>query len=207
MIKQIVIASGNKGKIKEFDNLLSNWSVKISSQSEFDVPEADETGLSFVENAIIKARNACEHTGLPSIADDSGLSVEALNGEPGIYSARYSQDLVGNAVCDATNNQKLLSKLEGVPDVERKARFICAVVFMRHAKDPVPVIAVGEWQGRILHAPQGANGFGYDPLFYVEQQACASAELLPEIKNKISHRGQATKLLVEQLQLKGLLGA
>lgn len=204
-MNKIVIATGNQGKIKEFNNLLSVWNIEAISQSAFDVPEADETGLSFVENAIIKARNACKYSGLPAIADDSGLSVDALNGEPGIYSARYSSDIAGDAADDSTNNSKLLEKLADVPEDKRQARFICALVFMRHELDPVPIIAVGEWQGKILQSPRGNNGFGYDPLFYVEEKNCASAELPPEVKNKISHRGKATALLLEQLQNSGYL--
>jgi XTP/dITP diphosphohydrolase len=169
--------------------------MTVIPQTEFNVEEVEETGLTFVENAILKARNAAAHTGLPAIADDSGLEVDYLKGAPGIYSARYAGEDGG----DAANNQKLLQALEGVVEAERSARFQCVMVFMRHAEDPVPLVAQGSWEGRILTAPQGENGFGYDPLFWVPQQGCSSAELAAEVKNKLSHRGQALKKLVELL--------
>jgi len=205
-MSQIVIASGNPGKIKEFSVMFSAFAIQVKSQNEFGVPEAEGTGLSFVENAIIKARNACLHTGLPAIADDSGLAVDALNGAPGIYSARFSQDLEGDAANDSTNNIKLLANLESVKEGERTAQFICALVYMRHADDPVPVIAIGEWRGCILRELRGNNGFGYDPLFFVEEQGCTSAELPPETKNRISHRGKATAALLGELKQRGCLG-
>ena len=164
-------------------------------QSEFGVTDAEETGLSFVENAIIKARHACEVTGLPSIADDSGIEVDALNGDPGIYSARYS-GIAGDGADDA-NNTKLLQALEHVKDAERTARFQCVIVYLRHAADPVPLICQGTWEGRILTEAHGSDGFGYDPLFYVPTHQCASAELPEETKNAISHRGQALQKLLK----------
>jgi XTP/dITP diphosphohydrolase len=188
-LQQIVLASGNAGKIREIQALLPEFS--IVAQSAFDITEAEETGLSFVENAIIKARNAALHSGLSAIADDSGLVVDALQGAPGIFSARYA----GVTASDQDNFQKLLQALDGVPDAERTARFVCVMVFMRHAEDPLPVIAQGAWEGRILLQPQGENGFGYDPVFWVPERNCASAELSAEVKNALSHRGKALKAL------------
>lgn len=205
MTTRIVIASNNQGKVNEFKALFDAWSIETRSQAEFDVPDVEEAGLSFVENAIIKARNACRHTGLPAIADDSGLAVDALNGAPGIYSARYSKDLQGDAANDSTNNIKLLANLEAVEDDKRTAQFICALVYMRHVDDPVPIIAIGEWRGRILREPRGNNGFGYDPLFFVEAQGRTSAELAPETKNRISHRGIATAALLHELKQHGCI--
>jgi len=194
-MSRVVLATGNKGKVRELGELLANFEMEVVPQTEFNVEEVEETGLTFVENAILKARNAAAHTGLPAIADDSGLEVDYLKGAPGIYSARYAGEDGG----DAANNQKLLQALEGVVEAERSARFQCVMVFMRHAEDPVPLVAQGSWEGRILTAPQGENGFGYDPLFWVPQQGCSSAELAAEVKNKLSHRGQALKKLVELL--------
>ncbi len=189
----VVLASGNAGKLKELNRILGPLDMTLVSQAEFDVPEVPEDGLSFVENAIIKARAAAAHTGLPAIADDSGLEVDYLKGAPGIHSARYS----GQG--DAANNAKLLHALEGVPDDQRGARFQCVLVFMRHAQDPTPVVCQGSWEGRILLEPRGVQGFGYDPLFYVPDQGCSSAELEPALKNRISHRARASALLLEAL--------
>jgi len=188
-LQQIVLASGNAGKIREIQALLPNY--PIVAQSAFDITEAEETGLSFVENAIIKARNAALHSGLPAIADDSGLVVDALHGAPGVLSARYA----GAAANDRDNLQKVLQALDGVPDEQRTARFVCVMVFMQHAEDPLPVIAQGVWEGRILHQPKGENGFGYDPIFWVPELDCAAAELSAEVKNALSHRGKALKTL------------
>jgi len=199
-----VIASGNKGKLKEFARIFAGFSIKAIPQSDFNVVEAEETGLSFIENAIIKARNAAQHTKLPALADDSGLEVAALKGEPGIYSARYSKDVAGDNYSDASNNQKLLAKLEGVE--HRAARFVCSLAFVRHEHDPVPIVCVAYWDGRILDKPSGDAGFGYDPLFYVDEEACSAAQLDPQRKNSISHRGQAMKLLKEQLVVQGVIG-
>ena len=194
MDKQIVVlASGNAGKLREFNRILEPLHMDIRSQAEFDVPEVPEDGLSFVENAIIKARAACEHTGLPAIADDSGLEVDYLQGAPGIHSARYS----GQG--DAANNAKLLQAMEGVPEHQRSARFQCVLVYMRHAADPMPLVCQGSWEGRILLSEQGEQGFGYDPLFYVPEHDCSSAQLPPGEKNRISHRAKASALLLQAL--------
>lgn len=193
MSKRIVLASGNKGKVKEIQAILAEKDIEVVPQSEFDVPEAEETGLCFVENAILKARNAAAHTGLPAIADDSGLSVDALRGEPGVFSSRYA----GPQCDDEDNNRLLLKNLEGVPQEKRTARFQCAIVYMEHEKDPMPVIAQANWEGFIVEQPSGKNGFGYDPLFWVPSHDCTSAELSAEIKNSLSHRGQALRKFVE----------
>ncbi|MFW1677317.1 XTP/dITP diphosphatase [Pontibacter sp. JAM-7] len=187
MIEKIVLASGNRGKLREFNQILESLQVSVIPQSEFDVADAKETGLSFVENAILKARHAASVTGLPALADDSGLEVDALKGAPGIYSARFS----GPDATDARNNTKLLAELEGLPAEQRTARFRCVLVFMRHATDPTPLICQGTWQGRILTAPQGDNGFGYDPLFWIDSLGKTSAQLASAEKNRLSHRGQA----------------
>lgn len=194
-MKELVLASHNAGKLRELQALLGD-SVMIRSISEFTDIEPEETGLSFIENAILKARHACQVSGLPALADDSGLTVDYLQGAPGIYSARYSA--TGG---DAGNNQKLLSALQGVPDHQRGAQFICVLALLQHANDPLPIICQGRWQGRILHAAQGENGFGYDPLFYVAEQQCSSAELPSTLKNQLSHRAQAMQLLKQQLSL------
>ena len=193
---RVVLASGNAGKVREFNQLLAGEHIEVLPQSSFGVPEAEETGLTFVENAILKARNAARHTGLPALADDSGIEVDALNGAPGIYSARYA----GTGASDEDNLRKLLDALEGVPEEERGARFQCVIVYLRHAEDPTPLICQGTWEGRILTAPRGANGFGYDPIFYVPDQDASSAELPPETKNRLSHRGQALRKLLEALR-------
>jgi XTP/dITP diphosphohydrolase len=193
--ERIVLASNNAGKVREINELLAEQGITVVPQKEYDIPEADETGLTFVENAILKARNAAAHSGCPAIADDSGLEVDALRGAPGIYSARYA----GPGCSDADNNQKLLEALKDVPEAERTARFQCVMVYMRHAEDPTPIICQGSWEGRILNSPQGENGFGYDPVFLVPEEGCSSAELSPEVKNRLSHRGQALKRLVAAL--------
>ena len=197
-MKQIVLASGNIGKVREINQLLSQSGFEVIPQSDFGVPEADETGLTFVENAILKARNAAMHTGLPAIADDSGLEVDALKGAPGIYSARYA----GAGASDAQNLGKLLADMRDVPDEQRTARFQCLMVCMKHAEDPTPLICQGTWEGSILHKPRGAQGFGYDPVFYVPGKNCSSAELDPETKNSLSHRAKAMQCLVEKLSVK-----
>lgn len=189
---KIVLATGNQGKVKELANLLADHNIDIVPQSQFDVPEVAETGTTFVENAIIKARHAAKITGLPAIADDSGLEVDALNGAPGVISARYA----GENATDATNNAKLLAELDGVEAEKRTGRFHCVLVYMRHADDPTPIICHGVWEGSMLSAPQGEQGFGYDPLFWVESHQCSSAQLPRDEKNKLSHRGKALKQLV-----------
>ncbi|WP_370277035.1 XTP/dITP diphosphatase [Pontibacterium sp.] len=196
MINKIVLASGNKGKLREFNQVLGEMDVEVVPQSDFNVCDADETGLSFVENAIIKARHAAQVTGLPALADDSGLEVDALQGAPGIYSARFA----GPGAEDTDNNAKLLDLLKDLPEEKRTARFRCLLVFMRHAEDPTPLICQGTWEGRILLEARGDNGFGYDPLFLVPELDKASAELPPEQKNKLSHRGQAVAELIERIK-------
>lgn len=191
----IVLASNNAGKVREIERLLAESRIHIRPQGEYGVPEAEETGLTFVENAILKARNAARHSGLPAIADDSGLEVDALRGAPGIYSARYA----GPGATDEANLLKLLADLADVPETERTARFQCVLVYLRHAEDPTPLICQGTWEGRILFEPRGSNGFGYDPIFVVPSHGCSSAELDPDTKNRLSHRGQALRRLQEQL--------
>jgi XTP/dITP diphosphohydrolase len=195
-MQKIVLASGNHGKLKEFQGLLSNCGLDVRPQADWDVDDVEETGLSFVENAILKARHASQHSGLPALADDSGLEVDALQGQPGIYSARFA----GSDASDADNNHKLLQQLADVEEQQRSARFQCLLVLVRHALDPTPLICQGTWNGRILTAAAGDNGFGYDPLFYVPEQDCSSAQLPAETKNRISHRGQAIARLLVKLQ-------
>ncbi|MEX1033738.1 MAG: RdgB/HAM1 family non-canonical purine NTP pyrophosphatase [Cellvibrionaceae bacterium] len=191
---QIVVASNNGGKLREFQQLLKELPLELCPQSDFGITPAEETGLSFVENAILKARHACKQSGLPAIADDSGLAVDALRGAPGIYSARYS-----GTNDDEANNRLLLENLKSVPETQRGARFHCALAYMRYEEDPCPIICQASWEGQILFAPQGENGFGYDPLFYLPLSGCSSAELPPEQKNRISHRGQAMRKLLREL--------
>jgi XTP/dITP diphosphohydrolase len=193
--RRVVLASLNPGKAREVGQLLAGSGLEVVSQAALGVPEAAETAPTFVENALLKARHAAQLSGLPAIADDSGLAVDALGGAPGIYSARYA----GPGADDAANNRKLLEALAGLSDAARTARFICVVVYLRHAADPVPLICEGVWRGRLLEAPRGANGFGYDPLFLVPELGVTSAELPPEQKNRLSHRGQALRRLVERL--------
>lgn len=188
----IVLASGNAGKLREFQQILGGADIEFVTQRSLGVDDADETGLTFVENAILKARHASAVTGLPAMADDSGIEVDALKGRPGIYSARFA----GVGASDEANNQKLLLELADIPSGQRSARFQCVIVYMRHAEDPTPFISQGTWEGRILLAPSGDNGFGYDPLFHVPTHNCASADLDPTIKNNISHRGQALRHLL-----------
>jgi XTP/dITP diphosphohydrolase len=195
-MKQIVLASSNPGKVREINRLLADLGLHAHPQSEFGVEDAEETGLTFVETAIIKARNAARHTGLPAIADDSGIEVDALNGAPGIYSARFA----GPGANDLDNLEKLLAQLQGVGAAERSARFQCLMVYLRHADDPTPVICQGTWEGSILPEPRGENGFGYDPVFYVPTHDCSSAELAADVKNSLSHRGQALRKLVAALR-------
>lgn len=195
-MKRVVLATGNPGKLRELAAMLSQFDIKVVPQTDYSVTEAEETGLTFVENAILKARNAARQTGMPAIADDSGLEVDALNGAPGIYSSRFA----GKTASDADNVARLLQELKDVPEEKRSARFRCAIVFMRHADDPAPLICEGIWPGRILDAPRGTNGFGYDPVFFVPEYGCASAELSAEEKNRLSHRGQALQKLVATLK-------
>ncbi|MEJ2424855.1 MAG: RdgB/HAM1 family non-canonical purine NTP pyrophosphatase [Candidatus Thiodiazotropha sp.] len=193
--EKIVLASNNAGKVREINQLLSQEQIMVVPQKEFQIPDAVEDGLSFVENAIKKARHATSLSGLPAIADDSGIEVDALRGAPGIYSARFA----GAGASDEANLQKLLTDLAEVPETERTARFQCLMVYMRHAEDPTPIICQGTWEGRILFEPAGENGFGYDPIFYVPTHDCSSAQLDAETKNSLSHRGQALQKLLQAL--------
>lgn len=196
-MSRIVLASGNPGKLKEFGALLADGGFEVVPQGKLGIADVEETGLSFVENALLKARHAARASGLPALADDSGLCVEHLHGAPGLYSARYA----GTHGDNAANNAKLLHALNGVPDERRGAYFICVLVLLRHAEDPAPLIAEGRWHGRVLHAARGAQGFGYDPLFLPHGQTLSAAELDPALKHTLSHRGQALA------QLRKLLSA
>jgi XTP/dITP diphosphohydrolase len=192
---RLVLATGNAGKLREMRAILAPWGVDVRPQSEFTRASADETGLSFVENALLKARFAAEVSGLPAIADDSGLEVDALHGAPGIYSARYA----GPGADDAANNDRLLRDLETVPDAERTARYRCAMVYLRWALDPAPLVCQASWEGRIGRLPRGRGGFGYDPLFLVGDGPQTAAELEAAHKNEVSHRGRALRELVAEL--------
>lgn len=193
--KELVLASHNAGKLKELQAMLGD-AVRVRSVGEFSDVEPEETGLSFVENAILKARHAARISGLPALADDSGLAVDALGGAPGIYSARYA-----DGAGDAANNAKLLEALRDIPDAERGAQFVCALALLRHAEDPLPILCEGLWHGFILHEARGSNGFGYDPLFWVPERNCSSAELDSGTKNQLSHRARAMAQLRQRLGL------
>ncbi len=195
MIEELVLASHNAGKLKELQAMLGAH-IKVRSIAEFSSVEPEETGLSFVENAILKARHAARVSGMPALAADSGLAADALGGAPGIYSARYA-----GGKDDAANNAKLLDALKDVPDAERDAQFVCALALVRHADDPLPILCEGLWPGRILHAPRGEQGFGYDPLFWVAERQGSSAELPAAEKNQLSHRARAMALLKQRLGL------
>ncbi len=192
---KLVLASGNRGKLAELRELLADAGYELHAQSEFGVEDAEETGLTFVENAILKARHVARATGLPALGDDSGLCVDALGGAPGLYSARYA----GSHGDAQANIDKLLAALEDVPDASRTARFCCVLALLRHADDPQPLIAEGIWEGRILRAPRGDGGFGYDPVFLDPERDRSAAELDPALKNRISHRGRALAVLRERL--------
>lgn len=202
-MQKIVLASGNTGKLDEFSQLFSSWEIAVVPQSAFITQEAQESGLSFIENALIKARHASEASNLPALADDSGLAVDALNGAPGIYSARYAHV---NA-SDADNLCKLLQALCDVPEAKRTARFHCALAFVRNAQDPIPLICSANWEGRILREPSGNQGFGYDPLFFVETEQMSAAQLPRAIKNRLSHRSQAMRKFKQLWQEQMLDGA
>ncbi|MGH1537085.1 MAG: RdgB/HAM1 family non-canonical purine NTP pyrophosphatase [Gammaproteobacteria bacterium] len=193
--EKIVLASGNSGKLREIQAVLDQQRFKLIKQSEYNVSDVAETGTTFVENAIIKARHAAQQTGLPALADDSGIEVDALHGAPGVYSARYA----GKHGADDANNTKLLNAMVNIEEQDRTARFQCVIVYMRHAEDPMPIICEGSWEGKILHDLSGPNGFGYDPLFFVPTHGCSSAELDPAEKNRISHRAQALQKLIAAL--------
>lgn len=194
-----VLASGNPGKLAEFRHLLSGLGITIRPQSEFRVAPVEETGLTFIENALLKARHAADICAMPAMADDSGLEVDALEGAPGVFSSRYA----GVGAGDEANREKLLAALGGVPPERRTARFYCVIVAMRHALDPTPRVAVGEWRGRILESPAGTGGFGYDPVFFVPEAGCAAAELPPSHKNRLSHRARAMHALLRELHVGG----
>ena len=194
-MKQLVLASGNPGKLRELSAILDDLGYKLSAQSEFNVSDVAETGTTFVENAIIKARHATIETGLPALADDSGIEVDALNGAPGVYSARFA----GTQCDDEANNVLLVEKLTSVPDTQRSARYRAVIVLMRHAADPSPLICEGSWEGVIQLHPSGKGGFGYDPYFYLPEKGCTSAELSAAEKNRLSHRGQALTELKQKL--------
>lgn len=193
--ERIVLASNNAGKVREINQLLAAEQIQVVPQAEYQISEAEETGLSFVENAILKARHAAQQSGLAAIADDSGIEVDALRGAPGIYSARYA----GVGASDEQNVTKLLEALQSVPETERSARFQCLLVYLRHAEDPTPLICQGTWEGRIMTAARGDNGFGYDPIFWVPTHNCSAAELSSAEKNRLSHRGQALRQLLARL--------
>ncbi len=199
-MKQLILASGNPGKLRELSEILDDLGYKLHAQSEFSVSEVAETGTTFVENAIIKARHAAAHTGLPSLADDSGIEVDALDGAPGVYSARFS----GPGADDAANNALLVEKLRCVPPEERTARYRAVIVLMRHAADPSPLICEGSWEGVIQLEPVGDGGFGYDPYFFLPDHGCTSAELSTDEKNRLSHRGKALATLKRKLVEKGV---
>lgn len=193
--EKIVLATGNQGKVREFASLFADYGVDVIAQKDLGVSDVPETGTTFVENAIIKARHAAQETGLPAIADDSGLVVDALGGAPGIYSARYA----GENANDSAHIDKLLQELHGKSN--RKAHFFCTLVFMRHAGDPVPLVSQGKWQGEILTSRSGDGGFGYDPVFYVPSHGCSAAELEKAEKNRISHRGNALGILLDNMRV------
>lgn len=195
-MQKVVLATGNAGKVRELASLLRDFGLDIVAQTDLGVESAEETGLTFIENSILKARHAAAITGLPAIADDSGLAVDALGGAPGIYSARYA----GVDASDRQNLEKLLVALKDVPDGQRQAQFHCVLVYLRHADDPTPLVFHGVWPGEITHAPAGEGGFGYDPIFYVPSEGKTAAELTREEKSAISHRGQALKQLLEAMR-------
>lgn len=194
---RLVLASGNAGKLRELGAMLEPLGWTVQPQSDWRLDEAVEDGLSFIENALIKARHAARATGLPALGDDSGLVLDSLDGAPGIFSSRYA----GENASDAANNRKLLAALDGLPARARRAHFYCAMAFLRHAADPAPVLATGRWDGHILEAPAGDGGFGYDPVFWVSRENCTAAQLPAERKNRLSHRGQALAALVRQLRV------
>ncbi|MDX4945418.1 XTP/dITP diphosphatase [Providencia manganoxydans] len=195
-MQKVVLATGNPGKVNELADLLRDFGMDIIAQTSLGVESAEETGLTFIENAILKARHAAKQTGLPAIADDSGISVDALGGAPGIYSARYA----GEDATDEQNLHKLLDAMKSVPDGQRQAQFNCVLVYLRHAEDPTPLVFHGRWHGVITHEPCGQGGFGYDPIFYVPELNCTSAELSKSEKQAVSHRGKALAMLLDALK-------
>lgn len=195
-IKQIVLATANAGKVKELAHLLQDHHIEIIAQDRLRIPSIEETGTTFVENALLKARHAAKLSGLPAIADDSGLCVDYLNGQPGIYSARYA----GEHASATEHIQKLLHALQNVPPAQRSANFYCTLVYLRNDQDPMPIICSATWRGKILTTPHGTAGFGYDPVFYLPRLKKTAAQLPPEIKNKLSHRGKALRNLMKKLR-------
>lgn len=197
MNRQLVLATANKGKLRQFQALLAACEIEVQPQNQFGIEPVEETGLTFVENAILKARHAAAATGIPALSDDSGIEVDHLQGAPGIYSARFA----GAGASDADNNRKLLEQLAGVAPEQRTARYQCVLVYMRHALDPTPVICQAAWEGYILEAPAGEGGFGYDPVFFDPRYQCSSAQLDSDIKARVSHRGQAMAQLLDALRV------
>ena len=195
-MRKLVLATGNQGKVAELQTMLEPFGWQVTPQSAWQLEDAVEDGTTFIENAIIKARHAAKATGLPALADDSGLAIRALNGEPGIYSARYA----GANATDSSNVEKVLAAMATTPSAERQATFHCVLAYLAHANDPTPIICHGQWHGEITTQPAGAGGFGYDPIFYVSEAGCTAAELPAATKQRLSHRGQALRLLTEQLQ-------
>ncbi len=194
-MKKVILATNNQGKVKELGKLLSDFGLTLVAQSDLTIDSIEETGLTFIENALLKARHAAKCSGLPAIADDSGLAVDILAGAPGIYSSRYA----GKQANDEQNVLKLLDALKDVPAGKRQAQFYCALVYIRHAEDPTPIVCYGRWPGEITFSPSGKGGFGYDPIFYIPELDCTAAELDREEKNRISHRGRAVKELLDKL--------
>lgn len=192
----VILASGNPGKLRELSALLAELRFSVVPQWDYDIEAAEETGRTFIENALIKARHAAHISGLPALADDSGIAVDALGGAPGIFSARYA----GNAATDQDNLEKLIAATRHLPEPQRTARYHCVIVYLRHSGDPVPLIATGSWEGRLIDEPRGNQGFGYDPIFYLDSHQCTAAQLNPDEKNRLSHRGQALRSLLQQLR-------
>ncbi len=195
-MKQVVLASNNKKKLGELRGLLLPLGLQVQAQAELGVTPAQETGLTFIENAIIKARHASRQTNLATIADDSGLVIDALGGAPGLYSARYA----GENASDEDNINKVIQRLKELNLTESSASFVCTIVYLKHYADPAPILCQGVWQGNIILTPQGEHGFGYDPIFWVSEHHCTSAQLIPEMKNQLSHRGKAIQQLIQQLR-------
>ncbi|MEM7540079.1 MAG: RdgB/HAM1 family non-canonical purine NTP pyrophosphatase [Pseudomonadota bacterium] len=195
-MRELVLASGNPRKLREFRALLSDPDIQVLSQSELGVASPEETGLTFVENALIKARHAAHHTGKPAVADDSGIAVDVLGGRPGIFSARYA----GVGASDEENLSQLLADVRQFSDKQLSCRFVCVLAYLGAADDPLPLICTATWEGRLIRAPRGENGFGYDPIFFLDDHGCTSAELASEVKNEISHRGQAFRMFHQQFR-------
>lgn len=196
-MQKLVLASGNQGKAREIQALLNSY--EVITQDKFNIPEIIETGTTFVENAILKARNAANYVNLPTLADDSGLIIDVLNGNPGIISARYA----GIHANDIDNINKVIQNIQHISAEKLTARFVCVIVYLRHKKDPSPIIAEGVWEGKIISTPKGKNGFGYDPIFWLDKYQCTSAELTPQLKNQVSHRSKALNRLQKLIKKSG----